>query len=142
MTAAIDPHSLLMLAQSRHPADRERLLEDMVDYCDQAELDALSAPAMREMIGSVFMTLVAEAERSDLAPPLRAAALAAFSTSVQRHGVLLTCGHVRAVATRYTLASEASPGTSVTGDILQVLETADRKHRAVRPDAPHTRPTR
>lgn len=86
--------------------------------------------------------LVAEAERSDLAPPLRAAALAAFSTSVQRHGVLLTCGHVRAVATRYTLASEASPGTSVTGDILQVLETADRKHRAVRPDAPHTRPTR
>jgi hypothetical protein len=86
--------------------------------------------------------LVAEAERSDLAPPLRAAALAAFSTSVERHGVLLTCGHVRAVATRYTLASEASPGTSVTGDILQVLETADRKHRAVRPDAPHTRPTR
>jgi hypothetical protein len=86
--------------------------------------------------------LVAEAERSDLAPPLRAAALAAFSTSVQRHGVLLTCGHVRAVATRYTLASEASPGTSVTGDILQVLETADRKHRAARPDAPHTRPTR
>ena len=86
--------------------------------------------------------LAAEAERSDLAPPLRAAALAAFSTSVQRHGVLLTCGHVRAVATRYTLASEASPGTSVTGDILQVLETADRKHRAARPDAPHTRPTR
>lgn len=86
--------------------------------------------------------LVAEAERSDLAPPLRAAALAAFSTSVQRHGVLLTCGHVRAVATRYTLASEASPDTSVTGDILQVLETADRKHRAARPDAPHTRPTR
>lgn len=86
--------------------------------------------------------LVAEAERSDLAPPLRAAALAAFSTSVQRHGVLLTCGHVRAVATRYTLASEVSPGTSVTGDILQVLETADRKHRAARPDAPHTRPTR
>ncbi len=86
--------------------------------------------------------LVAEAERSDLAPPLRAAALAAFSTSVQRHGVLLTCGHVRAVATRYTLASEASPGTSVSGDILQVLETADRKHRAARPDAPHTRPTR
>ena len=86
--------------------------------------------------------LAAEAERSDLAPPLRAAALAAFSTSVERHGVLLTCGHVRAVATRYTLASEASPGTSVAGDILQVLATADRKHRAVRPDAPHTRPTR
>ena len=86
--------------------------------------------------------LAAEAERSDLAPPLRAAALAAFSTNVERHGVLLTCGHVRAVATRYTLASEASPGTSVAGDILQVLATADRKHRAVRPDAPHTRPTR
>lgn len=86
--------------------------------------------------------LVAEAERSDLPPPLRAAALAAFSTSVERHGVLLTCGHVRAVATRYTFATEASPGTSVTGDILQVLETADRNRRAARPDAPHTRPTR
>lgn len=63
LTAAIDPHSLLMLAQSRHPADRERLLEDMVDYCGQAEADDLRAPAMREMIGALFMTLVAEAER-------------------------------------------------------------------------------
>ena len=57
-----------MLAQSRHPADRERLLEDMVDYCGQAELDDLNAPAMREMIGSVFMTLVAEAEPNDTPP--------------------------------------------------------------------------
>lgn len=63
MTADIDPQSLLLLAQSRHPADRERLLEEMVAYCSEHELDQLTAPAVRELVGAVFMTLVGEAER-------------------------------------------------------------------------------
>ncbi len=63
MTADIDPQGLLLLAQSRHPADRERLLDEMVEYCGHAELDDLTAPAMRELVSAVFMTLVGEAER-------------------------------------------------------------------------------
>ncbi len=84
--------------------------------------------------------LANETERADLPADLRTAALAAFATSVDRYGVLLGCSHVRAVATRYTLTAGASRDAA--GDILEVLDTADRAHRAARPDAPHTRPTR
>ncbi len=84
--------------------------------------------------------LAIEAERADLPEALRKRALAAFASSIDRHGVLLDCGQVRGVATRYTLAAGAS--RDVPGDILEVLETADRKNRAVPPDAPLTRPTR
>jgi hypothetical protein len=84
--------------------------------------------------------LAIEAERADLPEDLRKAALSAFASSVERHGVLLDCGQVRGVATRYTLADGAS--RDVPGDILEVLETADRKNRPAQPDAPLTRPTR
>ena len=84
--------------------------------------------------------LATETERGDLPADLRNAALAAFATSVDRYGVLLGCGHVRAVATRYNLAAGASRDAA--GDILEVLDTADRARRAPRPDAPYTRPTR
>lgn len=63
MTVTLDPQDLLLLAQSRHPADRERLLVEMVDLCDAAEADALQTPVVRELVGAVFMKLVAEAER-------------------------------------------------------------------------------
>ncbi|WP_342745815.1 DUF2336 domain-containing protein [Caulobacter mirabilis] len=63
MTTTLDAQDLLLLAQSRHPADRERLLVEVVDLCDAAEADALRSPVARELVGAVFMKLVAEAER-------------------------------------------------------------------------------
>jgi len=90
--------------------------------------------------GEAQEALANETERTDLPADLRNAALAAFAASVDRYGVLLGCGHVRAVATRYNLAAGASRDAA--GDILEVLDTATRSHGALRPDAPHTRPTR
>ncbi|MCE9630427.1 MAG: hypothetical protein K8S94_06885 [Planctomycetia bacterium] len=84
--------------------------------------------------------LAIEAERADLPAALRQQALSAFASSVGRHGVLLDCGQVRGVAARYTLADGAS--RDAPGDILEVLETADRKNRPAPPDASFTRPTR
>lgn len=63
VTATIDANDLLLLAQSRHPADRERLLDQVVELCAHADDNELAVPRMRELIGSVFMSLVAEAER-------------------------------------------------------------------------------
>ena len=95
-------------------------------------LGTLGRPEAQEALAN-------ETERADLPADLRTAALAAFATSVDRYGALLGCGHVRAVATRYNLAAGASRDAA--GDILEVLDTANRAHRAARPDAPHTRPT-
>lgn len=53
---------LLLLARSRHPADRERLLDSMISLCDQAEGDTVMTPAVNDLVGSIFMTLAAEAE--------------------------------------------------------------------------------
>ena len=96
-------------------------------------LGTLGRPEAQEALAN-------ETERADLPADLRTAALAAFTTSVDSYGVLLGCGHVRAVATRYNLAAGASRDAA--GDILEVLDTANRAHRAARPDAPHTWPTR
>jgi len=84
--------------------------------------------------------LATEAERADLPAALRSVALAALAASVDRHGVLLDCGQVRAVATRYTRSQGASQDAPRA--ILEVLESADRTKHAALPDAPHTRPTR
>jgi CheY-like chemotaxis protein len=98
-----------------------------------ALLGTLGRPEAQEALAN-------ETERSDLPADLRNAALAAFAASVDRYGVLLGCGHVRAVATRYNLAAGSSRDAA--GDILEVLDTADRARRGPRPDAPYTRPTR
>ncbi|MES2035552.1 MAG: DUF2336 domain-containing protein [Pseudomonadota bacterium] len=63
MTPDLDPQDLILLAQSRHPADRERLLDQIVTLCDQADVDVLNAPRIRELVGEVFMVIVGEAER-------------------------------------------------------------------------------
>lgn len=63
VTNNLDPQDLILLAQSRHPADRERLLDQIVTLCDQADIDTLNAPRIRELVGEVFMVLVGEAER-------------------------------------------------------------------------------
>lgn len=120
---------------ARTATPRARAALDTAELYEPAVmlLGTLGSPEAQEALAN-------ETERTDLSPELRSAALAAFAASVDRFGVLLGCGHVRAVATRYNLAAGASRDAA--GSILEVLETADRAHRAARPDAPHTRPTR
>ncbi|MDB5453795.1 MAG: hypothetical protein JWO33_2373, partial [Caulobacteraceae bacterium] len=64
LSLAASSESLLDLARSREPADRERLLLGIVDLCDGADAAATrrSAP-IQGLLGAVFMSLVVEAER-------------------------------------------------------------------------------
>lgn len=63
MTIAVEAADLLLLAKSRHPVDRERLLEAIVGLCDRAGIDEIAQPQVRDLVGGVFMILVAEAEQ-------------------------------------------------------------------------------
>ena len=63
VTFAAEAADLLLLARSRHPVDRERLLTAIIDICDRADIDEMAQPQVRELVGSVFMTLVAEVEQ-------------------------------------------------------------------------------
>lgn len=63
MTLAAEAADLLLLARSRHPTDRERLLTAIIDLCDRADIDEIVQPQVRELVGSIFLSLVAEAER-------------------------------------------------------------------------------
>jgi uncharacterized protein (DUF2336 family) len=56
--------SLLDLAKSRQPADRERLLLAIADLCDTPDAGAaMKSPAIQALLSSIFMSLVVEAER-------------------------------------------------------------------------------
>lgn len=56
--------SLLDLAKSRQPADRERLLLGIADLCDAPHAgQAMRTPAIQALLSSIFMSLVVEAER-------------------------------------------------------------------------------
>jgi len=56
--------SLLDLAKSRQPADRERLLLAIADLCDTPHAGAaMKSPAIQGLLSSIFMSLVVEAER-------------------------------------------------------------------------------
>ena len=56
--------SLLDLAKSRQPADRERLLLAIADLCDAPHAgQAMKGPAIQALLSSIFMSLVVEAER-------------------------------------------------------------------------------
>jgi uncharacterized protein (DUF2336 family) len=56
--------SLLDLAKSRSPADRERLLVGIVDLCEAGgEAAAMSQPEIQALLNSIFLSLVVEAER-------------------------------------------------------------------------------
>jgi uncharacterized protein (DUF2336 family) len=56
--------SLLDLARSRTPADRERLLMAITDLCAvDGDARVMAAPATQELLSSIFMGLVVEAER-------------------------------------------------------------------------------
>lgn len=56
--------SLLDLAKSRQPADRERLLLAIADLCDAPFAGpAMKTPPIQALLSSIFMSLVVEAER-------------------------------------------------------------------------------
>lgn len=55
---------ILSLAKSRTPGDRERLLLAVVELCGVAEsTEIMTAPAVQDLLNSIFMSLVVEAER-------------------------------------------------------------------------------
>lgn len=85
--------------------------------------------------------LLGETERTDLPAESRKQALAAFAESVNRYGVLLECGPLRAAYARYN-HSTVSTDRAVAGAVLDVIETPSRKARPVSADAAHPRPTR
>ena len=56
--------SLLELAKSRAPADRERLLLGIVELCDAGDgAAAMISPQIQALLNSIFLGLVAGAER-------------------------------------------------------------------------------
>ena len=56
--------SLLDLAKSRQPADRERLLLAIADLCDTPHAgEAMKTGGIQMLLSSIFMSLVVEAER-------------------------------------------------------------------------------
>jgi uncharacterized protein (DUF2336 family) len=60
----LSSESLLELAKSRVPADRERLLLGIVDLCDADNgAAALALPQIQGLLNSIFLGLVAGAER-------------------------------------------------------------------------------
>lgn len=64
MILAMSSESLLDLAKSRQPADRERLLLAIVDLCDAPNgSEAMKSPENQALLSSIFMSLVVEAER-------------------------------------------------------------------------------
>lgn len=65
MNLAMSSESLLELAKSRQPADRERLLLAIADLCDAPHPDdVLKATVVQGLLSSIFMSLVVEAERT------------------------------------------------------------------------------
>ncbi|WP_372786933.1 DUF2336 domain-containing protein [Phenylobacterium sp.] len=64
MSVALSSESLLELAKSRAPADRERLLLGIVELCDADQgAAAIGSPEIQGLLNSIFMGLVAGAER-------------------------------------------------------------------------------
>lgn len=64
MSVAISSESLLGLARSRTPADRERLLVGVVALCDAGDgAAAIASPQIQALLNSIFLGLVVGAER-------------------------------------------------------------------------------
>jgi uncharacterized protein (DUF2336 family) len=60
----MEVREILLLAESRAPEDRERLMLALVNMCEAAAADqAILEPAIQMMMSSIFMTLVADAEK-------------------------------------------------------------------------------
>lgn len=64
MNQAAQTAALLALARSREPDDRERLLSGIIDLCEAGDASGQpAAPDIQNLLDSIFMTLVVEAER-------------------------------------------------------------------------------
>jgi uncharacterized protein (DUF2336 family) len=64
LSVAISSESLLELAKSRAPGDRERLLLGIVSLCDSGDgAAAMSDPDIQSLLSSIFLGLVVGAER-------------------------------------------------------------------------------
>jgi len=64
LSALARTEEILSLAKSRTPGDCERLLLAVVDLCDVADSgQIMSAPPVQDLLNSIFMSLVVEAER-------------------------------------------------------------------------------
>lgn len=64
MTIAATTDSLLDLAKSRSPADRERLLLAVADLCEAGgAAEAMREAQVQALLSSIFLSLVVEAER-------------------------------------------------------------------------------
>src|SRR3989344_333724 len=64
LSLAMSSESLLDLAKSRQPADRERLLLAIADLCDSPFAgEAMKSTGIQALLASIFMSLVVEAER-------------------------------------------------------------------------------
>ena len=64
LSALARTEEILSLARSRAQGDRERLLLAVVDLCDATDGgQIMSAPAIQDLLSSIFMSLVVEAER-------------------------------------------------------------------------------
>ena len=62
LSVALRSESLLDLAKSRSPADRERLLLGIVDLCETDD-EAMASPPVQALLNSIFLGLVVGAER-------------------------------------------------------------------------------
>ena len=101
------------------------------------------ASALLGTIGSsrAQQALLGETERAELPAESRKQALAGFAESVNRYGVLLECGPLRAAYARYNHLTVPADRV-VAGAVLDVIEAPSRKARPVSADAAHPRPTR
>jgi uncharacterized protein (DUF2336 family) len=63
LSLASNPADLLVLAHSRDPVDRERLLGGMVELCAEAQADGTPlSPQISQLVEGLFITLVEQAE--------------------------------------------------------------------------------
>jgi len=64
LSLAANSDALLDLAKSRAPADRERLLVGIVELCEAGgAAEAMGQAKVQALLGSIFLSLVVEAER-------------------------------------------------------------------------------
>ena len=63
MTAVVRADDILLLAQSRAPGDRERLMIALADLCAQSDTNGLVDESIQALMNTVFLHLVSSAER-------------------------------------------------------------------------------
>jgi CheY-like chemotaxis protein len=90
---------------------------------------------------SAQQALLREAERTDLPPLARQAAISSLAHSVDRFGVAIPCRPLQAAYARYNSAT-AAPDRAAAAAVLDALETPLSQARSDSTDAAHPRPTR